>query len=858
MENISNKERPNLFRRILKAFLWIFVVFVFLIFIAVIALAIYKDDIKKSLIIELNKNLTSEVVINSENIDITFISTFPNTTLEFREILIKESLESKKTDTLIFAQKLNLYFNIKDVYYKKYNITKLTLKDSKVNIKIYKNGKVNYKIFKENKIETSTTNLNLRLENVEITNILINYFDYNRKLKFQSVLNELKLKGNFVNENYDLNISTAGEIKSILSHRKTLLHDKKLSLAVDFNVNRSNYQIKEAKLKLNKMKFNLNGEINYNDSLNLVNMNFFGSELDISSVLSFMPEKFNKQINGYNSTGEFYLNGSINYVRNKPLHFETNFGMKNATITHKALNTKLENVNIKGNFLIRDKTEQVVIESFAANLDENKLEGSFILHNFKDPSIDANFSASMNLEKIHTFIPIDTISHVSGVLNTKAHIKGEINTLKNNIASPNNIVNVDLELNNFNLIFKGDKLAHIIKKCKLSTKNNSIRVEHLSFNKGNSDFEINGTMPGLINYIVDNTAPLVIDGVLKSDFIDISDFNLMQNSSSAVNKGYSISNTLNFKLNANVKRFKFASFEAFNIKGDVELKNKKILLNETSFETMNGNANINAFVENKKEDFELTIQSELKSIDIKSMFKQLNNFGQLTLTQEHVNGKASAEINFKSIFNNQLDVLPESIESEINLKIQGGTLVGFKPMLSLSKFLEVEDLKRIKFSDLNATFAIKNKMITIPKTEINNSALNLSLWGKHSFSNQIDYHVQLLISDYLSKKKKENEFGVEERDKDNKRSAFILMTGTTDNPIIKYDSKGLKEKIKNDIKEEKQTLKKILKEEFNLFKKDTLLKNSKKTEQQFEIESQGNKKKEKTLDKKKPENDEDF
>jgi len=82
------------------------------------------------------------------------------------------------------------------------------------------------------------------------------------------------------------------------------------------------------------------------------------------------------------------------------------------------------------------------------------------------------------------------------------------------------------------------------------------------------------------------------------------------------------------------------------------------------------------------------------------------------------------------------------------------------------------------------------------------------------------------------------------------------MTGTVDNIAIKYDRKGMKEKIKNDIKEEKQNLRQVLKEEFGLFKKDSLRK-SHKAEQQFELEKPNNNPPKKTLELKKKE-EEDF
>ena len=244
------------------------------------------------------------------------------------------------------------------------------------------------------------------------------------------------------------------------------------------------------------------------------------------------------------------------------------------------------------------------------------------------------------------------------------------------------------------------------------------------------------------------------------------------------------------------------------------------------------------------------------------MFLQLNNFGQTTLQENNIKGYATADLDFSGSWSNALDPNLKSIKSNINLTIDRGELIDFKPLLSLSKFVDIQDLQKIKFSNLKSNIEIKDKTIFLPSTSIKNSALNIIFWGTHSFENDINYHIELLISELLAKKRKDKdeEFGPVENDPDNKRSAFILMTGTVDKPIIKYDRKGLKENIKKDIKEEKQNLKQLLKEEFGLFKKDTSsLKANERADQAFELEKPNNKKPKITLEpKKKKDDDDDF
>jgi hypothetical protein len=51
---------------------------------------------------------------------------------------------------------------------------------------------------------------------------------------------------------------------------------------------------------------------------------------------------------------------------------------------------------------------------------------------------------------------------------------------------------------------------------------------------------------------------------------------------------------------------------------------------------------------------------------------------------------------------------------------------------------------------------------------------------------------------------------------------FVSLTGTVDDPIVKYDKKAMREKLANDMKAQKVELKQVLKQEFKWMKGDTI------------------------------------
>jgi hypothetical protein len=85
------------------------------------------------------------------------------------------------------------------------------------------------------------------------------------------------------------------------------------------------------------------------------------------------------------------------------------------------------------------------------------------------------------------------------------------------------------------------------------------------------------------------------------------------------------------------------------------------------------------------------------------------------------------------------------------------------------------------------------------------------------------------------------EFGTIEDDGLGRTKMFLTVQGPVSDPKIKYDKKGVEEKIVEDVKKEKENLKTLLNKEFGWFKKDTTSKSKemdppKKKKEELQIE----------------------
>jgi hypothetical protein len=215
----------------------------------------------------------------------------------------------------------------------------------------------------------------------------------------------------------------------------------------------------------------------------------------------------------------------------------------------------------------------------------------------------------------------------------------------------------------------------------------------------------------------------------------------------------------------------------------------------------------------KSDELVMNCNVTAADLDLPTIFVQCENFGQSTLTYKNLKGSVWLKVAFSTIWKNYKDVDPASINALVDFTIKNGELIHFEPIYKASKFIDINELQRIRFSELSNTIRIIDKRIDIPEFEIKSSALNLMLFGKHRFDNTVDYHFKINLHKFLAKKfnrKLRSDIDYMESDPYEGLNIYLSMTGPLDNPSIKYDNARTRKKIQDDFRKEKQVLKNLL------------------------------------------------
>lgn len=827
----------------------------------------YQDEVKEYIIAELNKQLNTEIIVDGKDIDFTVLQNFPYASVDFKNVKAMEAIQRKNKDTLFSAGKISFQFNVLDVFKKNYRVEKIEIATVTLKLRIDENGNDNYHLWKSSR-DTSNTSFAFSLEDIDLKDIQVSFKNQQLKQNIDFLIKNSHLSGKFSDEKYALETNADLFFSFIETENVNYLNKKnvhaELSLAVDNSI--PSYKIKNGKIKIEELLFEVFGSLINKGNEPIVNFGLKGKDMDVKSVLSLVPNKYKGKINDYVSDGIFYFDALIQgVVSEKQMpQITADFGISNAEITQVKDDLRLHNVNLKGHYFSGNKNTNesslLTLIPFSASIDQGKIEGELTLRDIENPSFSGKVKADMNLENLQKFMKLDTIESVNGSLMVDVLFSGE----GRNVSSGNyeNITTSgDLKIRNVNFKLKNYTLGFNDFNGEFKFDNNDLAVNTFSGNVASSDFELKGFFRNIIGFLIKENQNITVDATLTSKNIDLNELLANKEPDATSGNKYKLkfSDLVDVNLNSEIEHLVFRKFDASNIKGLIKLKDKKMVVDPIVLSTMNGKITTSGLIDGSDSTrILITCFSDIDRINITKMFEQFENFGQTAVTYKNLKGVATAKIQFASVLDSELKMDLDKLYAGVDMTIENGELNNVQAMKSLSRFIELKDLENIRFSTLKNQIEVKGQVISIPRMEVKSNAISIVASGTHTFNNVINYKFKLSLNELLSKKakqaKKENdEFGEVADDGLGRTNIFLSMTGTIDNPVIKYDSKSAIQNVKQDLKVEKQTLKVILKEEFGLFKKDSSLnKKTFKEDPKFIIKWEEEDKKEEKKELKKP------
>ena len=812
-------------RKILgKILLWTGISLVVIIVSAVILAFVFEKDIKGFMVNEINKSLNAKIAYNE--FSLSFIRDFPFATIRLTEVNATTTLDKQRKDTLLKADKVYLKFSLIDFFRKNYTLKKIEISNASLSLKVFKDGKDNFHFMKENKGPKSS--VFFEIEKLSLENTRVRFTNAMSAQDYEFECESISARWKLTDKEQNLKLKGNVLVKHFRSGGISYIDNRKVKVNADILVKNASslFVIKRAELKMNDLVFRIEGSVQSKKGISNISLNLVGEKNKLEEFLQLLPEQYKNIRDAYESEGELAFQVKIfgEYGLDKIPMITAEAAFSNGKIIRKENHIELSEVNIKAiyrnNHSFLPDSGFVEIGSFKSKILNGYINGSLRLKNFIRPDILLNVNIDADLAGFAGFTGYDTLENIKGRLKTNLKFKGKLESnnkfttrdfLNGFLEGKSEISGLGFQVKNNNLMFKdfsGDFVFN----------NNDLSFNNFIGKISGSDFKLKGSIKNIFPFLFIPGNDVKIAADLYAEKLDLDEILTGSNGNKKGAYEVNFSDKVSFVLTANIKNLKFRNFRANEIKGDVLYLNKSLSSSNLVFKAMEGSINASISIDGSRPDkISTSCSAIISDVNIQKLFYSFENFGQKGITDKHIWGTLFATASFAAVLNKRLEIDPATVEVKTNIRIENGELNDYKPLLGLSKYINVEELKRVKFSTLNNMIEIKNKTLFIPEMEIKSSALNLQGTGTHTFGNVIDYHIRLLMADLRSRKikKPSDEFGVEQDDGLGKTVLFIHITGTGENPAFKYDAKSAVNKIIGDLKKEKDNLKK-------LFRKDSL------------------------------------
>jgi hypothetical protein len=612
--------------------------------------------------------------------------------------------------------------------------------------------------------------------------------------------------------------------------KATFLKEKRISTNVLFDVDKENHKFKITKgdLIINNLSFTVEGNIKTVKNDKSIFLKIKAKKAKLKDFLKEIPPEYFKPLEDFESSGMFdftaQIEGNVSKKQIPGVTFE--FGLTKGKIKYLPTAFTLKDVSLKGSFnngkLRNKRSFSLKISGFSSKTATGSLNGNLKIANFERPDISVDFNAAGKLTELKELFRIDTLNSVSGDVNIKMVFRNRLKsfskfTIQDFLSSK---TSGKLKISNVKLDFKQSLLSYKNFNGSFRFSNNDLIIENFSGNVSGSDFQMKGTFINILPYFFLPDKRFSVNADLKSSMLNFDELLQYKTQGSDTVYRIRIPENINISLGLNVKKLRFRKFKAQDISGKLIVRNKSIVVKYGSFSSMDGHTDIEGRIDGSNPaKLVLTCDADIQKVDISKLFYEFGDFGQDNITYRKLKGKVTAKVFYESSFSNTLKIYPESVNTVGDITIENGELINYTPLFKLGRYLRNKNLKHIKFSTLKNQIAIRNKVIYIPEMEIKSSTLNLSLNGTHTFDNEIDYHIRILLSEILSQEKRkdiENEIEgiIIEDDNSGRTSLPIKMTGKASDPQISYDTKAVRRIISSNMKREKENIKDVFRKEF--------------------------------------------
>jgi len=835
--------------RVIKSiFAGLFLSFFLILTTSMIVSFVYEDEVSALFLKEFNKRVKADV--RAEEVNLSLLKRFPNATVELQnfELYSSGTETDKESRSLSFvADHIYFQFDIIDVFTSNYRFEKVFVNHAQFNYA--PNGHKPLVDYKEDEAQ----NIRFDIEQLVFNDLVYSILNEPQNFFLEGHSSKTTLSGNFSLDRFDLEVDSKMFVDDLTIDNFTYARQKDVRLRMNLAVTPEMFRVNSGTCYYENIPFRTAGQ--FNRKTQVIDVDLKGRGLNVDDLQLYIPWKLKSQLKYVTVDDgdlDFYARIQGPLSEGKP-RLEADFSLREGRMkidyehSYVLRDIRLDGYLTNG----RRKNPQTSILSLTnlhAKMGKNKLDGYIRITDFSDPQMKSEGHLKLYLDELYRYTDKELFARSGGTV--------ELNYKYSDVLSNLNRLHESLRYGHLTFDAAFSNLAIQGEEYTLSSldgyayMNRDLHMDSVNMILNGNQVVLDGKIFNIYQNLTDSTRPFHFQANLYSPAMDMPSLFGSSGPKEDSLVHFRFPDKLRGQVGFAVGQLAMKHFTARQVVGTLQLGDQQLELTDAEFLAFDGKAYARADMKSlSSSSGALLLDSKfyLEKVDIRQVFDSFDNFGQDYITDRNLRGTLSGEVAFSSRMSPQLKIQKNTVYNVSDIQIDDGELINFEPLMTLSNFVELSELRRVTFSRLSNQITIEDQTVRIPEMAINSSSYDLQVSGYHTFDNQFSYDVSLLLSQVLSRKARRNknfesEFGNIQDDGVGRSRLYLKIHGSPDQYAIEYDREGLKEKIREDLQKEKRELKQILNEEFGWFKKDTAQKDTADTEvqQQFNIQWEEN------------------
>lgn len=833
------KTKKPLWKRILK---WTGISFLFLFLMILLLPFIFEKQIFEMVKSEINKNLHGK--FECEDYSLTLISTFPNFTLELKNVKLSGEKEFEGVD-LINAEDMIFTIDLYSVLWgDNIDIREVGIKKPNINVIVLENGKANYDIVKSDSTkiaegtDTSETKFALKVREYYIENGNITYDDRAGKMYARMVNLNHKGEGDFTQDLFEFKTTTTADTIDFIYDDIAYMRNTKadIQLNLDMNMPKMKFTFKDNIAKLNKLDVAFNGFLTLADVMEM-DLSFESKKTDFGSLFSMIPAAYTEGYDKIKFGGNASFKGRINgfYSEKEMPSMDINLDVDNGSFQYPGMPKSATgifmkaNVNSKGDVTMNDMA--IDVAKMSMNFGGNSISGYLKLVTLMtDPGITAGIHGDFDLATIKDVVPLSDGESYTGKINADVKIDGHQSAIDNGnyeaFQANGSILAADIN-------YSSKEMAYptTISSAGLYFSPQELALSDFKAKIDKSEISADGKMNNYLAYFL-RGENLKGEFNISSPQIDMVDFlgettaepTATTNSIAPLDESYVfiVPKNINFKLGTSIGKLTYPNDPGKpeilleNVSGNVHMNEGIMSLDDLSFNTLDGNIKMNgtyATVNEKEPDVDMNFN--MSNLDIKKTAATFNTIDKIAPIASKCTGKFSTDMQFKAKLNDKMEPQMNTLTGGGHMQTKSVYVEGFEPLNKLAEKLKISKLSKQTINDVNVSYEFRDGRVWVDDYDIKIANYKTTIGGSTGFDQSLDYKVDMavprsefgatannVLNDLVSKANQKTGTTVELSEIVNIRAK---VTGTATDPKIETDLKDhlsdTKEEIKDLIKD---------------------------------------------------------